>query len=103
MRLKCDRIECLPRSGSGSATREPFGLLEMFDAEEAAWSERVLSLGVERFERRLAEEIATLRVALVQAIHQGRVEMFKWSFVFWIGQVPATAALLAFMFRMTGR
>jgi hypothetical protein len=77
--------------------------LRVFEAEEAAWSERVLNLAVERFERRLAEEIAMLRVALVREIHEGRVETFKWSFLFWIGQVAATAALLAFMFRVTGR
>jgi len=78
-------------------------LCEVFEAEEKAWSEHVLNLAVERFERRLAEEIATLRVAIVQEIHAGRVEIFKWSFLFWVGQLAATAALLGFMFRVTGR
>ncbi len=79
------------------------GLYEVFETEEVAWSERVLNLAAERFERRLAEEIARLRVAVVQEIHAGRVEIFKWSFLFWIGQLAATAALLGFMFRVTGR
>ena len=61
------------------------------------WSERVLSVAAERFERRLAEEIAGLRVAVIEEIHVGRVETFKWAFLFWIGQVAAFAALLAFM------
>ena len=77
--------------------------MDVFDLEAEGWSERVLNLAVERFERRLAEEVATLRVALVQEIHAGRIEVFKWSFLFWIGQVAATAALLGFMFRVTGR
>jgi hypothetical protein len=28
-----------------------------------------------------------------------RVDLMKWSFLFWIGQVAATAGLMAFMFR----
>ncbi len=68
-----------------------------------AWSDRVLSVGVDRFERRLAEEFVQLRVTLVREIHDGRVETFKWAFLFWIGQVAAVAGLLAFMFRVTGR
>jgi hypothetical protein len=36
---------------------------------------------VERFDRRLAET---------------RAELLKWSFLFWVGQVAAVAAMLAF-------
>ena len=79
------------------------GLLEYVDSEQMAWSDRVLSLGVDRFERRLAEELAQFRVTLVQEIRDGRVETFKWAFLFSIGQVAAVAGLLAFMFRVTGR
>ena len=79
------------------------GLLELVEAEQTAWSDRVLNIAVERFERRLAEELADTRVTLVREIHDGRVETFKWAFLFWIGQVAAIAGLLAFMFRITGR
>ena len=79
------------------------GFLEYVDSEQMAWSDRVLSVGVDRFERRLAEELAQLRVTLVREIHDGRVETFKWAFLFWIGQVAAVGGLLAFMFRVTGR
>jgi hypothetical protein len=32
-----------------------------------------------------------------QDVSSIRVELLKWSFLFWIGQVAATAGLLAFM------
>ena len=81
---------------------------ESMDME--AWAEHVLSLAAERFERRLAQEIAGLEVRLTREMHSGfsairqemadeRVDMFRWSFVFWIGQFAATAGLLAFMLR----
>ena len=75
-----------------------------------ATAEHVLSIAAERFERRLADEIAKLRVDLTREMHEGfaalrkemadhRVEMFKWSFLFWMGQVATTAGLIAFMLR----
>ena len=79
------------------------GLVELVESEHTEWSERVLSVAVERFERRLAEEIASLRVAVVRELHDGRVEMLKWAFLFWVGQVAAVLGLLAYMVRATGR
>src|SRR5947209_8721319 len=75
-----------------------------------AWPEHVLSVAAERFDRRLAEEIADLRVELMREMHAGftairkemadqRVEFLRWSFAFWVGQLAATAGLLAFMLR----
>jgi hypothetical protein len=32
-----------------------------------------------------------------------RVDVLRWSFLFWIGQVVATATLLAFMLRSIAR
>ena len=75
------------------------GLLEFTDAEQTAWSDRMLSVSVERFERRLAEELGSLRVALVREIHDGRVETIKWSFIFWAGQMTAFVGLVAYVFR----
>ncbi len=74
----------------------------------------MLSVAAERFERRLTEEISALRDGLHTALHDGlsavrqelatmRVELLKWSFLFWVGQVAAMAGLLAVMFRFTGR
>ena len=97
------------------------GLVELLDAECQDWSQQVLSVAADRFERRLTEECSALRLEFRQALHDGlsavrqemhdglmavrqeiadgRVEWLRWSFVFWIGQVAAIAALLSFMLR----
>ena len=91
-----------------------FGLIEFFETERKDWSEQVLSVAADRFERRLTEEISGLRLGFREALHDGlslvrqelattRVEMLKWSFLFWVGQVAAMAGLLALMFKLTGR
>jgi hypothetical protein len=105
-----------------------FGLIELFDTEEQDWSDHVLGAAADRFERRLSDEVSGLRVELTgalgavrqelsggltavrqemtagltavrQDVSATRIEMRRWSFVFWIGQVAAIAALLAFMLR----
>ena len=83
-----------------------FGLIEVFDSERKDWSDQVLTAAADRFERRLSEEISTLRVELHdgllsvrQELATTRVEMLKWSFLFWLGQVAAMAGLLGFMLR----
>jgi hypothetical protein len=86
------------------------GLLELVDAGRREWSDAVLtaaadkitlavSAAADRYERRLAAEISGLRTAIVREIHDGRVEIIKWSFLFWIGQVAVIAGLLAVMLR----
>jgi hypothetical protein len=82
------------------------GLIEVLETERS----EVIQITADRFERRLALEVSSLRLEL----HDGlaavrdemattRVELLKWSFAFWIGQVAAMAGLLAFMLRATGR
>jgi hypothetical protein len=86
------------------------GLLELIDAEKREWRDTVLTAAADkitvavnaaadRFERRLAEEISGLRTAIVREIHDGRVEIIKWSFLFSIGQVAVIAGLLAVLLR----
>ena len=84
----------------------------------------------ERFERRLVEEVSGFRVQIVHLesslrqqmtemraelrgemanlgsglrdeIAAGRIELFKWCFLFWIGQVVALGGLLAVILRLT--
>ena len=59
----------------------------------------MLSTAADRFERRLAEELSSLRQGITQELVTTRVDMLKWSFVFWIGQVAAMAALFSFMLK----
>jgi hypothetical protein len=86
------------------------GLLELLESERHTWSEHVLSVATDRFERRLTEEMSGLRAELREALHDGltsvraeiattRVELLKWSFAFWVGQVAVMAGLLSFMLR----
>ena len=115
------------------------GLLQLFDVSHREWRADVMAACTERFERRLVDEVAGLRVQIAQteavlrrdmaemgaAIRQemgqmgasirvetaqmgasirqeiaaGRVELMKWCFLFWIGQVVATAGLLGVMLR----
>ena len=102
-----------------------FGLIELLDRERKDWSEQVLSVAADRFERQLSEELSGLRVEFRTVLHDGftavrtemhdgvnslrqeiattRVEMLKWSFLFWIGQVAAMAGLVAIAFKLTVR
>jgi hypothetical protein len=79
------------------------GLLEFVATERSEQEERVLSIAVERFERRLAEELANLRVSLVREIHETRSESNRWAFIFWATQMSAFVAFVMFLYRTTGR
>src|SRR4051794_3667617 len=98
------RIPAIVRTRLGDDAT--FGLIELLDSERKDWSEQVLLTATDRFERRLTHEISLLRHEFHSALHEGlaavrselattRVEIVRWSFVFWIGQVATTAALLA--------
>jgi hypothetical protein len=85
------------------------GLLELFDTVHAEWRTEVTTAAVERFERRLTEEMSSMRVSLAQSegtlrveMRDLRVELLKWSFAFWIGQVIATAGIMGVMVRLLG-
>jgi hypothetical protein len=65
----------------------------LLDVEQQTWSERVLTIATERFERRLVEEVAKLRVELAR----DRFEVVKWMFLFWLGQIAAMTAMVNFL------
>lgn len=97
------------------------GLIALLDRTRAEWTDGVLTITVDRFDRRLETEISALRIdfaremsAFRQEVHRElsasregftrelnsvRVEVLKWSFLFWVGQVAAIAGLLAFMLK----
>ena len=47
----------------------------------------------------MTQEAATLRQDFTRDLSSVSVELLKWSFLFWVGQVAAMAVLLAFMMR----
>ena len=114
----------------------PEALQERLGAEAAAgfvgllvdvrkeWTDDVLHLVSDRFERRLVEETSTLREATSQlrlemregfaatrqemaagfsAMRQEsadqRFELLKWAFLFWVGQFFAVAGLMSMLIR----
>ena len=97
------------------------GLVEVLSEAKNECVEHVMTQSVERFERRLVEEISKVRIEIVQgnaalrqetaALGHGlrremaahRVEFLKWSFIFWIGQVVAVAGVVSALLRAAGR
>ena len=105
------------------------GLLSVLDLARTEWRADLIAACTERFERRLSEEMAGVRVQVAQveaslrtdiaqtaaSIRQdmaqmgagirndmaaGRVELFKWCFIFWIGQVLAITGIVGVMLRL---
>jgi hypothetical protein len=81
-------------------------LENLLDAAGHVWRDEVITLAQERFDRRLAEELALFRQDMVRAmsdmridlhreIQTTRVDLMKWSFLFWVGQVAAVGGLMA--------
>jgi hypothetical protein len=93
------------------------GLLTFVDDARREWENEVLTLATERFDRRLGEDIGTLRLDIAKEHATLRVEtakefatlraemaetrfsMLKWAFVFWIGQFAAVSAMMALLLR----
>jgi hypothetical protein len=88
------------RLGEPAAT----ALVEFSEANNRACMEFVISQCTERFERRLAEEGAALRVEMAH-LETGlrgdmaamRAELLKWAFLFWVGQLASVAAIVGLL------
>ena len=95
------------------ALRERLGVRAAHDLEEYAselgsrWRDDVLQTASERFENRLdhrlAVEMSALRLEMQKGFSELRVEVLRWSFLFWIGQLAGVAALLSFMLKQGPR
>src|SRR5438105_11261706 len=80
-------------------------LTEMF----SACADFVLTQCTERFERRLVEETSKLRVEMAQLrsdlredMSSLRVELLRWAFLFWVGQIVSIGGLMALLLRARG-
>lgn len=92
-------------------------LENLFHASAEGWRDEVLSIAADRFERSLAAELARSRVELARGfagmrdemqrglgavreeLAANRIELLKWSFLFWVGQIVIMAGILSFMLR----
>ena len=99
-------------------TEATSALLRVLDVSHREERTTVIAACTDRFERRLVEEISSVRLQLTQveaslrkdmtemgaSIRQdmatNRVELLKWSFLFWVGQVVAVAAIMGTMLRL---
>jgi hypothetical protein len=96
------------------------GQNDMLSVASERFEQRLIAVSAElradigRARSELRQEMTTMdagiRVALTEGFSKIRVEMtdmrvdvLRWSFLFWIGQVAATATLLAFMLRAFAR
>ena len=73
---------------------------QRFDNQLQTVSDRFdnrLQAVTDRFDNRLGLEMAALRLEMQKGFGDLRVEVLRWSFLFWIGQVAAVAGLLTFM------
>lgn len=50
-----------------------------------------------------ATELGTLRLEMQKGFSELRVEVLRWSLLFWIGQLAAIAAMLSFMLNRVPR
>jgi hypothetical protein len=93
-------------------------LLSLFDASRKEWAVAVTDEMIDRLDRRLTTEISQLRVELTHEIQALRIELkgdvsridgsvkdallhqTRWMFGMWVGQLAATAAIVAAMFRI---
>ena len=71
-------------------------LTDMVFTAAQDWRDDVLTAVERRFQTRLTQEISALRVDVTKEIAAMRVESLRWSFVFWISQLGAMAALLSY-------
>jgi len=95
------RVRAVPRAALGDGAT--LGLIEFMEAQRKTWSEEVLAAATDKlaaatdkYEARLTTELAALRRDVTQELATTRTEMLRWSFVFWIGQVAAISAIVAF-------
>jgi hypothetical protein len=81
-------------------------LREVLDAHQRESTEAAMTQCGERFERRLVEEMSALRLEMTQwrgemrDTADGRFELLKWAFAFWVGQLIGIAGLMGMLLRI---
>lgn len=94
----------------GLALRDRLGengvrdLHDYVDEHRQAWRTDVVNAIDERLDLRLKdcarrEDLVRIEGRLSSRISETKVEILRWSFAFWIGQIATIAALLSYMLR----
>jgi len=60
-------------------------LIRLLNQAQQEQKENILEFVEEKFERRLSEEISSVRVDM----HKIQANLIKWMFIFWITQIAA--------------
>jgi hypothetical protein len=88
-------------------------LRDVLDAHQRETRETTMTQCAERFERRLVEETSALRLEMTQwrgearqgfaelrrDMADGRFELLKWAFAFWVGQLVGIAGLVGMLLK----
>jgi len=71
-------------------------LVDLVNRANEKQKEDILVFVEEKFERRLTEEIADVRIEVARS----RADIIKWMFVFWAGQIGVVTGLLLLFFNL---
>jgi hypothetical protein len=82
-------------AGTATEVRQEIAANAADVRREVAGLRTEMQLGFERIWKAMAD----VSVSLHRGIADARVETFRWSFLFWIGEVAVLGGLMAFMLR----
>lgn len=74
-------------------------LIELLNSSAAHTHDSLTTVVEEKFERRLSEELAKLRVEISAQINKTHVSTNRWLFLFWVGQIGVLSGILFAFFR----
>ena len=89
----------------GKALQEKLGdeateeFVQLLNQALSDQKQEIIEFVAERFERRLSEEIASLRAEMHELVSTTKAEMVKWLFIFWVGQVVTIVGILLAFFK----
>jgi hypothetical protein len=72
-------------------------------ASSSSGSRKNVRVELATFRSDVKAEFATVRSEVKADLALTRAEVLKWSFLFWIGQVAAVGAVMAFLLRTIGQ
>lgn len=78
---------------------------DYIESSRGQWRDDVITVCTERMDLRIEhlasrEDLVEGLARIGQEMGDLRVELLRWSFAFWIGQVAATAGLMALLIRL---